>query len=102
MERVIGETTRVERTVQLVEGEFGVEEPLVAAVTHAGQRGQVAATRLEELLAGNGAAVEIRFSLPLGPVLCAHTGFDVWDRCLPPPPFGGGRALKTPHLRLAI
>ena len=77
VERVIGETTRVERTVQLVEGEFGVEEPLVAAVTHAGQRGQVAATRLEELLAGNGAAVEIRFSLPLGPVLCAHTGFDV-------------------------
>jgi len=77
VERVIGETTRVERTVQLVEGEFGLGVPLVAAVTHAGRRGQVAAARLEELLAGNGAGVDIRFSLPLGPVLCAHTGFDV-------------------------
>lgn len=77
VERVIGETTRVERTVQLVEQEFGVGEPLVAAVTHAGQRGEVAASRLRQLLCGNGAAVDIRFSTPLGPVLCAHTGFDV-------------------------
>ncbi|HYO47274.1 MAG TPA: DegV family protein, partial [Gemmatimonadota bacterium] len=77
VERVIGETTRVERTVQLVEGEFGLGVPLVAAVTHAGRRGQAAAARLEELLAGTGAGVDIRFSLPLGPVLCAHTGFDV-------------------------
>jgi len=77
VERVIGETTRVERTVHLVEGEFGVGEPLVAAVTHAGQRGEAAAANLEDLLKGNGADVDVRFSMPLGPVLCAHTGFDV-------------------------
>ena len=77
VERVIGETTRVERTVQLVEAEFGGAEPLVAAVTHAGRRGQAAADRLEELLTAEGSRVDIRFSLPLGPVLCAHTGFDV-------------------------
>lgn len=77
VERVIGETTRVERTLQLVEGEFGAGEPLVAAVTHAGRRGQEAAARLEELLAANGMEVDVRFSPPLGPVLCAHTGFDV-------------------------
>jgi DegV family protein with EDD domain len=77
VERVIGETTRVERTIQLVETEFGRAEPLVAAVTHAGRRGQAAAARLEELLAADGDRVDIRFSLPLGPVLCAHTGFDV-------------------------
>lgn len=77
VERVIGETTRVERTVQLVEEEFGAAEPLVAAVTHAGRRGRDAAARLEELLTGDGTRVEVRFSPPLGPVLCAHTGFDV-------------------------
>jgi DegV family protein with EDD domain len=77
VERVIGETTRVERTIQLVEAEFGGREPLVAAVTHAGERGRAAAARLEELLTAGGAGVDIPFSLPLGPVLCAHTGFDV-------------------------
>lgn len=76
VERVIGETTRVERTIQLVEAEFGPAEPLVAAVTHAGRRGRAAAARLEELLT-DGYRVDVRFSLPLGPVLCAHTGFDV-------------------------
>ena len=77
VERVIGETTRVDRTVELVAAEFGQSEPLTSAVTHAGRRGQAAAERLEELLGGEGGRVEIVFSLPLGPVLCAHTGFDV-------------------------
>lgn len=77
VERVIGETTRVDRMVELVAAEFGETEPLTGAVTHAGRRGQAAAARLEELLGGEGGRVEIAFSLPLGPVLCAHTGFDV-------------------------
>lgn len=77
VERVIGETTRVERTMELVEREFGAGEPLVAAVTHAGERGRAAAVRLEQMLAGNGAGIDVRLSSPLGPVLCAHTGFDV-------------------------
>ncbi|HUF88982.1 MAG TPA: DegV family protein [Gemmatimonadota bacterium] len=77
VERVIGETTRVERTIQLVEREFGAGEALVAAVTHAGERGRVAAENLEVLLRGDGSDVDVRFSKQLGPVLCAHTGFDV-------------------------
>jgi DegV family protein with EDD domain len=77
VERVIGETTRVDRTVELVGEEFGESEPLTGAVTHAGRRGQAAAGRLEELLGGEAGRVDIAFSLPLGPVLCAHTGFDV-------------------------
>ena len=77
VERVIGETTRVDRTVELVAEEFGESEPLTGAVTHAGRRGQAAAARLEELLGGEAGRVDIAFSLPLGPVLCAHTGFDV-------------------------
>ncbi|HJR52303.1 MAG TPA: DegV family protein [Gemmatimonadota bacterium] len=77
VERVIGETTRVDRTVELVAAEFGDSEPLTGAVTHAGLRGQAAAGRMEELLGGEAGRVEIAFSLPLGPVLCAHTGFDV-------------------------
>lgn len=77
VERVIGETTRVERTVQLVEGEFGTGEPLVAAVTHAGEQGRAAAESLETILQSDGRVVDVRLSSPLGPVLCAHTGFDV-------------------------
>lgn len=77
VERVIGETTRVDRTVELVAAEFGETEPLTGAVTHAGARGQAAARRLEELLGGEGGRVDIVFSQPLSPVLCAHTGFDV-------------------------
>ncbi|HEY7473158.1 MAG TPA: DegV family protein [Gemmatimonadota bacterium] len=77
VERVVGETTRVERTIQLVEAEFGSGERLVAAVTHAGRRGRDAAARLEELLATDGKRIDVRFAPPLGPVLCAHTGFDV-------------------------
>ena len=77
VERVIGETTRVDRTVELVAAEFGESEPLTAAITHAGRRGQAAAARMEELLGGDAGRVDIAFSLPLGPVLCAHTGFDV-------------------------
>ena len=38
VERVIGETTRVDRTVELVAAEFGQSEPLTSAVTHAGGR----------------------------------------------------------------
>ena len=71
------DTFRVDRTVELVAAEFGESEPLTAAVTHAGRRGRAAAERMEELLGGKGGRVEIAFSLPLGPVLCAHTGFDV-------------------------
>ncbi|HEU4463854.1 MAG TPA: DegV family protein [Gemmatimonadota bacterium] len=77
VERVIGETTRVDRMIELVRAEFGDSEPLTGAVTHAGLRGQAAAGRLEELLGDGGGPVDIVFSLPLGPVLCAHTGFDV-------------------------
>ena len=77
VERVIGETTRVDRTVELVAEEFGDTEPLTGAVTHAGVRGQAAAARMGELLGGEAGRVDIAFSLPLGPVLCAHTGFDV-------------------------
>lgn len=77
VERVIGETTRVERTMQLVEREFGFGEPLVAAVTHAGDRGRVAAENLADLMQAAGRDVDVRIVNPLGPVLCAHTGFDV-------------------------
>lgn len=77
VERVIGETTRVERTIQLVESEFGAGEPLVAAVAHAGERGRAAAESLEDLLRADGSDVDVRFRSPLGPVLCAHSGFDV-------------------------
>lgn len=77
VERVIGETTRVDRTIQLVEREFGAGEPLIAAVAHAGERGEAAAARLEEILSGNGVGIDVLLSSPLGPVLCAHTGFDV-------------------------
>ena len=96
VERVIGETTRVDRTIQLVEREFGAGEPLIAAVAHAGERGEAAAARLEEILAGNGVGIDVRLSSPLGPVLCAHTGFDVCGIAVYPrrlsaiEPSGGG------------
>ncbi|CAN5889016.1 DegV family protein [soil metagenome] len=95
VERVIGETTRVERTIQLVEAEFGGGEPLVAAVTHAGRRGQAAAARLEELLQADGPGVDIPFSLPLGPVLCAHTGFDVCGIAVYPKRLSAVRGVRS-------
>lgn len=76
VERVVGETTRVERIAELVGAELGTDEPLVATCVHAGERGREAA-------AGLRAAVERRspetlwHEGPLGAVLCAHTGFDV-------------------------
>ena len=76
IERVIGETTRVERMVELVARDFEAGEPIVAACVHAGTRGREAAGQLERVLG------EVRrparwYRAPLGPVLCAHTGFDV-------------------------
>ncbi|HUP20292.1 MAG TPA: DegV family protein [Gemmatimonadota bacterium] len=78
VERVIGETTRVERMAELVEERFGREEPLGAVCVHAGPQGQEAARMLEERVrsAPRGNATLWRRA-PLGPVLCAHTGFDV-------------------------
>ncbi|MGH7570942.1 MAG: DegV family protein [Gemmatimonadota bacterium] len=76
IERVVGETTRVERMVDLVALDFEAGEPIVAACVHAGARGKEAAGQLEQALA------EVRrparwYRASLGPVLCAHTGFDV-------------------------
>lgn len=78
VERVVGETTRVERMAGLLEERYGREAPLVAACVHAGPRGRQAARMLEERIRGTprGAAT-LWFGAPLGPVLCAHTGFDV-------------------------
>lgn len=77
VERVIGETTRVERVAELVEERLGRGESLAAAVVHAGERGEEAARMLERrLLAAPGEDTVCRRA-PLGPVLCAHTGFDV-------------------------
>lgn len=77
VERVIGETTRVQRIAELLAGEYGLDEPLVAACVHAGRRGEEAAGRLEELFTRSGNPTTTWYRAPLGPVLCAHTGFDV-------------------------
>lgn len=76
IERVVGETTRVERMVELVAAACGADEPIVAACVYAGARGESAARELERTLA------EVHpparwYRAPLGPVLSAHTGFDV-------------------------
>ena len=76
IERVVGETTRVQRMVDLVARDIEAGQPIVAACVHAGVRGEQAAGQLERAL------VEVRrpvrwYRAPLGPVLCAHTGFDV-------------------------
>ncbi len=78
VERVIGETTRVQRMAELVEERHGPDEPLVAVCVHAGPRGEDAARKLEQRMrtAPNGAET-IWLRAPLGPALCAHTGFDV-------------------------
>jgi DegV family protein with EDD domain len=77
VERVEGETTRVQRMVELLSEEFGVEEPLVAAIVHAGRRGEDAAEALERALSADREGYCRSWRAPLGPVLCAHTGFDV-------------------------
>ena len=76
IERVVGETTRVERMVELVVGAWGRDEPIVAACVYAGARGERAALELERTLSG--VVPPARWHrAPLGPVLSAHTGFDV-------------------------
>lgn len=77
VERVIGETTRVERVAELVEERLGRGEPLAAAVVHAGERGEEAARMLERRLLAAPGEDTVWHRAPLGPVLCAHTGFDV-------------------------
>ncbi len=77
VERVVGETTRVQRIAELLQGEYGPDEALVAACVHAGPRGAEAAERLERKLAESRPSGSAWYRAPLGPVLCAHTGFDV-------------------------
>lgn len=77
VERVVGETTRVQRIARLLEEEYGVEEPLVAASVHAGPRGEEAAERLEQAMNAALHPAPAWHRGPLGAVLCAHTGFDV-------------------------
>jgi DegV family protein with EDD domain len=76
IERVVGETTRVERMVELVAGAWGHDEPIVAGCVYAGARGKEAARDLERSLAEVGLPVRWHRA-PLGPALSAHTGFDV-------------------------
>lgn len=76
VERVVGETTRVARTLELTAEEFGSDEPLVVAVAQAGPRGEAAAQRLAASIE-SARPVDRCQRAPLGPVLCAHTGFDV-------------------------
>lgn len=77
IERVIGERTRVQRIAELLAGEYGLDEPLVAACVYAGRRGEEAAARLERVLTVSRSPATAWYRAPLGPVLCAHTGFDV-------------------------
>lgn len=76
IERVVGERTRVERMVDRLAADYDPEDPIVAACVHAGARGKEAADQLERALAGVRPPVRW-YRAPLGPVLCAHTGFDV-------------------------
>lgn len=76
VERVVGETTRVARTLELTAEEFGSEESLIVAVAQAGPRGEAAAQRLAASIE-SARPIDRCHRAPLGPVLCAHTGFDV-------------------------
>jgi DegV family protein with EDD domain len=76
IERVVGETTRVERMVEHVAGAWGADEPIVAACVYAGARGEQAARELERTL-GELHPPARWHRAPLGPALSAHTGFDV-------------------------
>jgi DegV family protein with EDD domain len=77
VERVVGDTTRVERILELIGAHFRGAEPIVSAIVHAGERGEAAAARIEHALTAERAHPARCFRAPLGPVLCAHTGFDV-------------------------
>lgn len=77
VERVMGERTRVERILELLETEFGDDQPLTAAIVHAGRRGEEGAERLERALSNGREGPARCYRAALGPVLCAHTGFDV-------------------------
>jgi DegV family protein with EDD domain len=77
IERLVGETTRVERMIELLGAEFADDELLVAAIVHAGARGESAAQRLERALGDERLRPARCYRAALGPVLCAHTGFDV-------------------------
>lgn len=77
VERVEGDTTRVARIAEMLGERFG-DEALTAVCVHAGGRGEEAARMLEgRVLAGSGGGATVWRRAPLGPVLCAHTGFDV-------------------------
>lgn len=77
VERVEGDTTRVARIAEMLAERFG-DEAVTAVCVHAGGRGEEAARMLEErVLSGSGGAATVWRRAPLGPVLCAHTGFDV-------------------------
>ena len=93
VERVVGETTRVERILELIEAEFGDDEPLTAAIVHAGPRGEAAAERLARALTAERERPSLCWTSPLGPVLCAHTGFDVCGLAVYP---GALSALEGP------
>ncbi|MBW3660116.1 MAG: DegV family protein [Gemmatimonadetes bacterium] len=87
VERVAGDTTRVERIAEMLSERFGTDS-LVAVCVHAGSRGEDAARMLERRVASRrGGEATVWRRAPLGPVLCAHTGFDVcgvaaWPRAL--------------------
>lgn len=77
VERVEGDTTRVARMAEMLVERFGAET-LTAVCVHAGGRGEEAARMLEaRVLAREGGEATVWRRAPLGPVLCAHTGFDV-------------------------
>ena len=86
VERVEGDITRVARMAEILDERFG-DESLTAVCVHAGGRGEEAARLLEEGVVGEGGESTVWRRAPLGPVLCAHTGFDVcgvaaWPRSL--------------------
>ncbi len=77
VERVVGDTTRVERILELIGAHFDVGGAIVSAIVHAGKRGETAAARIESALTTERVRAARCVRVPLGPVLCAHTGFDV-------------------------
>lgn len=78
VERVEGDITRVGRMAEMLTERFGAAETLTAVCVHAGGRGEEAARMLEaRVLTREGGENTVWRRAPLGPVLCAHTGFDV-------------------------
>lgn len=76
VERVEGDVTRVERIAEMLTDRFG-PQPLTAVCVHAGPRGEEAARMLEERVVSTRDERTVWWRAPLGPVLCAHTAFDV-------------------------